>query len=141
MPVRPVHAAITAFFIAGIALLAISRTSIPTILGRGRGSAGREYRSHEGISALSTPARIAIAPTQLTPQRRRLVFSLLVFCVAIRVGTLRKISEAAQCSVRDLEVCMHSNHYRSLFSPCWISAPFHTSSPLPSPCSSRFNAV
>ncbi|KFY05049.1 hypothetical protein O988_00307 [Pseudogymnoascus sp. VKM F-3808] len=102
--VRPVHAAITAFFIAGIALLAISRTSIPTILGRGRGSAGREYRSHEGISALSTPARIAIAPTQLTPQRRRLVFSLLVFCVAIRVGTLRKISEAAQCSVRDLEL-------------------------------------
>ncbi|KFZ13948.1 hypothetical protein V502_06328, partial [Pseudogymnoascus sp. VKM F-4520 (FW-2644)] len=103
--VRPVHAAITAFFIAGIVLLVISRTSIPTRLGRGRGGAGREYRSHEGgISSLSTPARIAIAPTQLTPQRRRLVFGLLVFCTVIRVGTLRKISEAAQCSARDLEL-------------------------------------
>ncbi|KFY78937.1 hypothetical protein V499_02021 [Pseudogymnoascus sp. VKM F-103] len=101
--IHPVHAAITAFFIAGIVLLAISRTNIPTRLGRGRGGAGREYRSHGGgISA--TPARIAIAPAQLTPQRRRLVFSLLVFCTVIRVGTLRKISEAAQCSARDLEV-------------------------------------
>lgn len=117
MLVRPVHAAITAFFIAGIVLLVISRTSIPTRLGRGRGGAGREYRSHEGgISSLSTPARIAIAPTQLTPQRRRLVFGLLVFCTVIRVGTLRKISEAAQCSARDLEVCTHLNHFRPLFS-------------------------
>lgn len=112
--VHPVHAAITAFFIAGIVLLAISRTNIPTRLGRGRGGAGREYRSHGGgISA--TPARIAIAPAQLTPQRRRLVFSLLVFCTVIRVGTLRKISEAAQCSARDLEVCTHSNRSCPLF--------------------------
>ncbi|KFY07616.1 hypothetical protein V492_06979 [Pseudogymnoascus sp. VKM F-4246] len=103
--VRPVHGAITAFFIAGFILLAISRTNIPSRLGRGRGGAGREYRSHDsGISAPSTQARIAIAPTQLTPQKRRLVFGLLVFCTVIRVGTLRKISEAAQCSASDLEL-------------------------------------
>ncbi|KAL5345751.1 hypothetical protein ACLOAV_009505 [Pseudogymnoascus australis] len=103
--VRPVHAAITALFIAGIVLLAISRTNIPTRLGRGRGGAGREYRSHDGgISAPSMPSRIGIAPTQLTPHKRRLVFSLLVLCTVIRVGTLRKISEAAQCSARDVEL-------------------------------------
>lgn len=119
--VRPVHAAITALFIAGIVLLAISRTSIPTRLGRGRGGAGREYRSHDGgISAPSMPSRVGIAPTQLTPHKRRLVFSLLVLCTVVRVGTLRKISEAAQCSARDVEVCSLSNRCRRLFS-IWLN--------------------
>ena len=86
--------------------MTLSKSNIPTYVARGRGGAGREYRSHAGYpSAPSTLARNAISPTQLTPQRQRLIFILLVICTVMRVGTLRKISEAAQCSAKDLEVC------------------------------------
>ena len=109
------HSAVVGLLIAGITLAVLSRTNIPVQVGQGDEN---PKRNDDGYSSLPTeeielpasrrssfPSQHARPLQQAGPQKRRLTILALVVGITIRAGTLRKVADAAQCTVNDLEVC------------------------------------
>lgn len=108
------HSAVFGLLIAGIILVILSRTNIPLRVGQ---DDANPKRSDDGYSSVpteeieltasrrsSSPSRHAWPLQQAAPRRRRLTVLALVVAITIRAGTLKKVSDAAQCTVNDLEV-------------------------------------
>lgn len=117
---RPVQYSLITLFVAGAALLGLTKTALPLIIGRSSEEEsrkkGKDYRAIRGtdrsddVELLVSHRRTASSKDDddATPgdgsRKDKLVLAVVALCIALRVGLSKKIFEIPQCTVNNLEV-------------------------------------
>ena len=126
---RPVQYSLITLFVAGAALLGLTKTALPLIIGRSSEEAspkkGKGYRAirgtdrSDGVEPLVSHRRTASSKDDddATPGHRsrkdKLVLAVVALCIGLRVGLSKKIFETPQCTVNNLEVRHPSRRLKS----------------------------
>ena len=128
---RPVQYSLITLSAAGAALLGLTKTALPFIVGRsskaGPLKKGKGYRAIRGtdgsddVELLVSHRRTASskddddATLGVGSRKDKLVLAVVALCIALRVGLTTQIFGAPQCTVNNLEVRHPSHRSRDLF--------------------------